>query len=87
MDICSKGVFEDGKTIYVHFFSALIESIGYDPQCARLEVRLLRERNVRQYENVPEDVWYCLRENNHPDVYYRRYICGHYEEKVIPHRL
>lgn len=82
--VLTKAFFMEGKTIfYVSFFSALIEAIGYDPQRALLEVRLSRGARVRQYENVPEDVWYHLRENGHPDAFYRRYICGHYRELNI----
>ena len=50
---------------------------------ALLEVRLLRRGRVRQYEDVPEDVWYRFRENGHPDAYYRSRICGRYKESVI----
>ncbi len=68
---------------YISFFSALIESIGYDPQCARLEVRLSRSRRVKQYEDVPEEIWYGFRRNAHPDRYYRSRICGCYKEMDI----
>lgn len=80
MNTMKQCIGEDRKFFYVNFFSALIESIGYDPQRALLEVRLQREGRVRQYEDVPEDIWYGLRENNYPDMYYRRHICGHYRE-------
>lgn len=36
-----------------------------------------------RYKGVPEDVWYHLRETHHPDVYYRRYICGRFHELMI----
>jgi len=58
----------------------LIEKIGYDPQCALLEVVLVNGGQVFQYEEVPEDVWYRLRATHHPDEYYRRKICGCYHE-------
>lgn len=68
---------------YISFFSALIDSIGYDPQCARLEVRLSRDRRVKQYEDVPEEIWYGFRKSAHPDMYYRSHICGCYKEMDI----
>lgn len=68
------------KIFYTYFFGSVIEAMGYDPQRALLEVRFLQNGEVKQYENVPEEVWYYLRENRHPDMYYRRYICGHYKE-------
>ncbi|MCI8528331.1 MAG: KTSC domain-containing protein [Lachnospiraceae bacterium] len=58
--------------------------MGYDPQCALLEVKLTSDGHVRRYRDVPEDVWYGLRENFHPDVYFRRYICGRYHEEKLP---
>ena len=81
--MCMQSFMEGIKIFYVSCFSALIESIGYDPQCALLEVRLLRRGRVRRYEDVPEDVWYRFRENCHPDAYYRSRICGRYKESVI----
>lgn len=75
----------EGKTIYyISFFSTLIETLGYDPQCAILEVKLLSDGQVRRYDGVPEDVWYRLRGHHNPDVYYRRHICGSYPEEKFP---
>lgn len=75
---------EDKAIYYINFFSTLIETLGYDPQCALLEVKLIRDGQVRRYEGVPEEVWYHLRENYNPDVYYRRNICGIYQETMVP---
>lgn len=66
--------------LYVSFFSALIEMAGYDAQCALLEVKLAAGGRIFRYREVPEDVWYRLRENVSPDAYYRRYICGCFPE-------
>lgn len=68
---------------HISFYSALIETMGYDPQCAILEVKLLSDGKIRRYENVPENIWYRLREDYHPDTYYRRYVCGRFIETVI----
>ncbi len=68
---------------YICFFSTLIDSVGYDPQRALLRVKLVRGEGIREYEDVPEDIWYCLREKSNPDVYYRKNICGRYTEHVI----
>lgn len=69
-----------GSMTYVSFFSALIETVGYDAQCAVLEVRLAAAGRVCRYREVPEDIWYRFRENVSPDIYYRKYICGHFPE-------
>lgn len=74
---------EDKAIYYIVFRSALIEKIGYDPLRAVLEVKMLKEKGVRQYEGVPEEIWYRLREKGNPDVYYRRYICGCFPETRI----
>ncbi len=74
---------EEKVIYYISFYSTLIERLGYDPQCALLEVKLLSDGQTWRYEGVPEEVWYRLRENYNPDAYYRRYICGRYPEEKI----
>lgn len=68
---------------HISFYSTLIETMGYDPLCAILEVRLLSDGKIRRYENVPEYIWYHLREDYHPDTYYRRHVCGRFVETII----
>ena len=68
---------------HISFYSTLIETMGYDPQCAILEVKLLSDGKVRRYENVPENIWYRLREDYLPDTYYRRHVCGRFVETII----
>lgn len=68
--------------IYFSFCSNNIDAIGYDAQRAILEVRLYRDNRTRRYFNVPEDIWYRFRESAHPDVYYRKYICGRFPESA-----
>lgn len=68
---------------YVRLLSTLIESAGYDAQCALLEVRLIVGGRIFRYNGVPEEVWYRLREDICPDDYFRRYICGSYPEVQV----
>ncbi len=68
---------------HIGFYSGLIETVGYDPQRALLEIKLVNDGKVRQYRNVPEDAWYHLRGSCQPDIYYRKYICGSYTELVV----
>lgn len=82
-ELADNSLREEGTIYYISFYSALIESIGYDPQCALLEIKLLNDGQVLQYKGVPEEVWYRLRETHHPDVYYRRHICGRFQEARI----
>ncbi len=74
---------EGRKIKHISFYTTLIETIGYDPQCAILEVKLVSDGKIRQYKNVPENVWYRLREEYHSDSYYRRYIGGRYVETIL----
>ncbi len=74
---------ENKKIKHISFYSGLIETLGYDPQRAILEIRLLSDGKIRRYENVPESAWYHLRQDKHPDTYFRRYICGRYTETTI----
>ncbi|MCI9144076.1 MAG: KTSC domain-containing protein [Lachnospiraceae bacterium] len=69
---------------HISFYSTFIATVGYDPQTAILEIRLLVDGKIRRYKGVPEDIWYRLRENYHPDTFYRRHICGHYAETILP---
>ena len=69
---------------HISFYSTLIETMGYDPLRAILEVRLLSDGRIRRYENVPEYIWYRLREDYHPDTYYRRHVCGRFVETILP---
>lgn len=71
---------EDGATMSFSFCSTYIEAIGYDAQKALLEVRLAKNGRIRRYTDVPEEVWYRFRESPSPDIYYRRFICGHFQE-------
>ena len=49
---------EDDNIKHISFYSGLIQTVGYDPQRALLEVRLANDEKVRQYRNVPEDtIW------------------------------
>lgn len=74
----------EGKAIkHISFYSTLIETVGYDPQCAILEVKLAGDGKIRQYRNVPEYIWYRLREEYRPDTFYRRRICGCFKETIL----
>ncbi|MBQ4259004.1 MAG: KTSC domain-containing protein [Lachnospiraceae bacterium] len=74
---------EEGAIYYVNFYNDLISQAGYDPQKALLHIVLSTREGIRQYEGVPEDVWYILRSKHTPEPYYRRNICGRYRETVI----
>lgn len=65
------------------FSGTYIEAIGYDAQCALLEVRMAISGRLRRYMEVPEDIWYQFRESVNPDMYYRRCICGHFRETPV----
>ena len=74
----------EGRSIkHISIQSGLIETMGYEPQHALLEIRLSSNGKVWQYRDVPEDVWYQLREDHHPDAYFRRYVCGPYRESLL----
>lgn len=68
---------------HISFYSSLIETLGYDPLCAILEVKLAADGKIRRYTGVPENIWYRLRDNLHPDTYYRRNVCGRYAETIL----
>ncbi len=75
---------EEEIAVAFGFCSTYIDSIGYDAQRALLAVRMIRTGRVRCYADVPEEIWYRFRESASPDLYYRRYICGHFRETAVP---
>ncbi len=74
---------EEWAIYYVYFYNDLIKKAGYDPQKALLHVVLSTCEGTRQYEGVPEEVWYILRSKHTPEQYFRRHICGKYRETVL----
>ena len=38
-----------GAIKHIGFYSGIIETVGYDPQCAILEIRLAEDGKVRRY--------------------------------------
>lgn len=79
----NKHLVEEGFIMYFSFCSTYIDAIGYDAQRALLEVRMTGSSKVRRYFNVPEEIWYRFRESASPDMYYRRFICGHFPETAL----
>lgn len=63
------------------FTAITIISAGYDPQRALLEVKVARNGEVWQYQDVPEELWYRFKGDRDPDVFFRRYIQGCYAEQ------
>lgn len=56
---------------------------GYDAQCAVLEIEFSKEGQIRQYQNVSEDIWYMFKQGSLPDLFFHSMIKGNYEEKKI----
>lgn len=62
------------------FGGNIIDSAGYDAQCAILEVRFSSDGVVCRYLDVPEDTWYCFKEECKPDDFFQRFIKGKFYE-------
>lgn len=65
------------------FGTEAIASAGYDAQCALLEIEFVRDGQVWQYLEVPEEIWYRFRCEPTPDSFFHSYIKGHYIEKRV----
>ena len=72
-----------GSIRHISIQSGLIETLGFEPQRALLEVKLSGDGNVWQYWYVPVVVWYQFWLDRHRDAYFRRYICGRYRESLL----
>lgn len=66
------------------FAGLIIESAGYDPQCALLEIEFAQDGQVWQYQEVEEDMWYRFKKQVLPDDFFQQCIKGRYlEERVV----
>lgn len=65
------------------FGAMTIESAGYDPQRALLEIKFTQDEQIWQYIGVPEELWYGLKREEQPDTYFRKYIRGCYTERQM----
>ncbi|MCM1569223.1 MAG: KTSC domain-containing protein [Roseburia sp.] len=65
------------------FGGTVIDSAGYDAQCAILEIEFARDGQIWQYAGVPEEIWYCLKKGDMPDCFFHKFIKGQYTESRI----
>lgn len=63
--------------------SDFIASTGYDALCAVLEVEYRPDGQIRQYLDVPENIWYALKAAPSPEGYLHLNIIGKYEERNL----
>ena len=66
-----------------NFGGETIASVGYNAQCAVLEVEFVKEGQIMQYMDVPEEIWYRFRSGEVPDIFFHKYIKGRYDELLI----
>lgn len=67
----------------VTFGERVIASAGYDALRAIMELEFTRTGQVTRFEDVAEEVWYGLKNADHPDRYFQRHIRGKYEERRL----
>lgn len=60
-----------------------ILSVGYDAQCAMLEIEFADTGGIWQFAGVPEEIWYLLRSQPSPEHYFQYFIMGNYLETRI----
>lgn len=65
------------------FGTKTIRSAGYNALCAILEVEFAQDGQIWHYTNVPEEIWYHLRNEKYPDSFFHQHIKGHYRERRI----
>ena len=66
-----------------NFYGETIASVGYDAQCCVLEIELVKEGQIWQYLDVPEEIWYVFKSAEGPDSYFHKNIKGRFKEKQI----
>lgn len=63
--------------------SSMIESIGYDFSSAIIEIEFKSNRQVWQYFDVPEYIWYEFESTDSKGKYFHANIRGHYSENRV----
>lgn len=67
----------------VKFAGVIIESAGYDPQCAWLDIRFTQDGHVLRYYEVEEELWYRFKKQVLPDDFFHQYVKGRYREEQV----
>ena len=60
-----------------------ISDVTYFPIRKLLEIRFVNDDNVYQYFEVPEEVWYAMRNTLSMDMYFNMLIASQYKCKTI----
>ncbi len=60
-----------------------ITSAGYDALRMKLELEFRPTGRIIVFLDVPEEVWYGLKNADSPDRYFQRYIQGRYLEERL----
>lgn len=67
------------------FKGLLIVSAGYNAQCELLEIEFGCDKQIWQYLNVPEAIWYRFKYSVDPDGFFHKFIKGQYtEQRMVP---
>ena len=60
-----------------------ISDVAYFPIRKLLEIQFVNDENVYQYFEVPEEVWYAMRNTLSMDLYFNMLISSQYKCKTI----
>lgn len=60
-----------------------IASAGYDALCGILELEFSQDGQIWQFYDVPETVWYALRQSKAVQTFFNTNIIGIYKSKRI----
>lgn len=58
-----------------------IARIGYNAQDMLLEVQFHQDESQYCYREVPEDIWYRMKQAESLDMFFNAYILSRYEEQ------
>lgn len=60
-----------------------IWDVAYFPIRKLLEIQFVNDENIYQYYEVPEEVWYAMRNTLSMDIYFNLQISSQYKCKTI----
>lgn len=60
-----------------------IMDVAYFPIRKLLEIQFVNDDNIYQYFDVPEEVWYSMRNTLSMDTYFNLQISSKYKSKMV----
>ena len=72
-----------GELVMSRVSAQYIMNVAYFPMRKLLEIQFVNDDHIYQYFDVPEEVWYSMRNTGSMDMYYNLQISSKYKSKIV----